>query len=348
MAAAKGWRMDAAKLVKDKRMRAPTSKTLRQEVDEWLAGARSGEIRNKREQRYKPGVIRNYEIALRLRVLNGLGDRRLGDIELADLLELKEHLQGTGCSDGTIRNTFVPLQAIYRRARRNGDVPTNPTLDLGLPTAGVRERAATPQLADELLAALSDPEQALWATAFFAGLRRGELRALRVRHVDLEAATISVEHSWDDKEGEVDPKSKAGVRILFVLDALRPYIAPLVEGRALDEFVFGDRFAPFEPRNVARRAERVLKAIDKARAEDEIAPVTRWTLHEARHSFSTWMDAAGVSETRADRYMGHSNGSVQGRYRHQLAGQLAEDARQLDAWLAGTASGKVVTLAEAG
>jgi hypothetical protein len=96
-------------------------------------------------------VIRNYELALRLRVLPDLGDRKLADIDLADLLDLKEHLQGTGCSDSTIRNTFVPLQAIYRRARRNGTVSINPTLDLGLPTAGSRDRAATPQQAAELL-----------------------------------------------------------------------------------------------------------------------------------------------------------------------------------------------------
>src|SRR5205809_7789664 len=37
LAAAKGWRIDATKLVKDKRLRAPTGRTLRQEVDESLA-----------------------------------------------------------------------------------------------------------------------------------------------------------------------------------------------------------------------------------------------------------------------------------------------------------------------
>ena len=55
----------------------------------------------------------------------------------------------------------------------------NPTLDLGLPTAGTRDRAATPQQAAELLAAFSDStalERAIWATAFYAGLRRGEER----------------------------------------------------------------------------------------------------------------------------------------------------------------------------
>src|SRR5207245_5549531 len=98
-------------------------------------------IRNKRGAVYKPAVLRNYELALRLRVLDELGDRKLADVDLADLLDLKERLSGEGCSDSTIRNTFVPLQAIYRRARRMGYVAINPTLALGLPTAGHRERA---------------------------------------------------------------------------------------------------------------------------------------------------------------------------------------------------------------
>jgi integrase len=175
---------------KDKRLRAPSSKTLRQEVDEWLTGAREGRILNKREQSYKPAVLRNYELALRLRVLPELGDRKLADIDFADLLELKEQLLGEGYSGSTIRNSFVPLQAIYRRARRNGLVAVNPTIDLGLPTAEQRERAATPAQTDELLAVLTDPERALWGAAFYAGLRRGEIMALRNQDVDLEAGVI--------------------------------------------------------------------------------------------------------------------------------------------------------------
>ena len=55
-------------------------------------------------------------------------------------------------------------------------------------------------------------ETALWATAFYAGLRRGELRALRVRDVDFDAGTIAVERGWDDKEGPIAPKSRAHAR----------------------------------------------------------------------------------------------------------------------------------------
>ena len=52
----------------------------------------------------------------------------------------------------------------------------------------------------------------------------------------------------------------------------------------------------------------------------------------------------GIFETRADRHMGHSNPSVANRDRHQLEGQLVEDGAQLDAYLRGAITGKVVAL----
>ena len=87
---------------------------LRQEADEWLAGAREGRIPNRQGRRFKPSAVRIYKFSL--------GDKRLGDIDHADLLWLKEELFGEGCSASTIRNTFTPLQAIFRRARKNGTV----------------------------------------------------------------------------------------------------------------------------------------------------------------------------------------------------------------------------------
>jgi integrase len=320
-----------------------------------LPGRERGEIRNKREQLYKPAVIRNYELALRLRVLDELGDRKLADISEADLLDLKERLNGQGCSDSTIRNTFVPLQAIYRRARRRGDVPINPTLDLGLPTAGRRDRAATPAQAVEFLDALPEFERGLWALAFYSGLRRGELRGLRNRDVDFEAGTISVVQSWDDKAGPIAPKSVAGTRTVFMLDALRPLLEPLKDRHPEPDGLFfgASAFTAFEPRNIERKARRALRAENDRRREEAAevgtdAVLVEWFgLHEARHSFSTYLDHAGVSETRADRYMGHAAAGVAGRYRHLLPGQLAEETRRVDDYLAGAVAGKVVELPRA-
>lgn len=79
----------------------------------------------------------------------------------------------------------------------------------------------------------------------------------------------------------------------------------------------------FEPVSVAARTDEAWKGWG----------LERVTPHECRHSYSSFFDAAGVWPTRADRYMGHADRSTPGRYRHQLDGQLVEDAALLDAYL---------------
>lgn len=138
---------------------------------------------------------------------------------------------------------------------------------------------------------------------------------------------------------------------------LRPFIERLLEANANpDALVFGlTTEIPFEPKNVARKAQTAWRAENKRREEvhegsgeaAKLGLLEPITLHEARHSFSTFLDHAGVSEACADRYMVHSNGSVAGRYRHLLPGQIAEDRKLFDAYLEGVTAGKVVPLTAA-
>jgi len=93
-----------------------------------------------------------------------------------------------------VRNTILPLRAIFRRAYRGGDVAVNPTLKLTLPAVrSQRERGAAPAEVGPLLDAL----RAIYATALFAGLRLGELQALQWEEIDLDANLIHVRRSWD-------------------------------------------------------------------------------------------------------------------------------------------------------
>lgn len=91
----------------------------------------------------------------------------------------------------------MPLRAIYRRAVARGEVTVNPTTGLELPAVrGRRDRIASPAEAAALLAALPEGDQALWATAMYAGLRRGELMAQRWEDIELKANIITVSRSW--------------------------------------------------------------------------------------------------------------------------------------------------------
>jgi integrase len=76
-----------------------------------------------------------------------------------------------------------------------------------------------------LLTALPEPERALWATALYAGLRRGELRALQWGDVDLATGVIHVRRAMDIRGSIIAPKSAAGTRTMPIAKVLRTYLA---------------------------------------------------------------------------------------------------------------------------
>src|SRR5262245_52053443 len=68
-AAAKAWRHDAMVSRERGELATPAKQTLREAAATWLEGARAGTVHNRSGDPYKPGAIRSYEKALRLRVL---------------------------------------------------------------------------------------------------------------------------------------------------------------------------------------------------------------------------------------------------------------------------------------
>lgn len=203
-----------------------------------------------------------------------------------------------------------------------------------------------------LIAALPEDARALWATAFYAGLRRGELRALRWSDVDLQERIIRVRRGWDAIEGEQAPKSEAADRRVPILEPLAVELTAhrTRTGRAGDALVFGrTASAPFNPETVRRDAlaawgwqevpnsdrdatPRVL--LVKAR-EDALKPIT---LHEARHTCASLLIAAGVNAKALSAIMGHSTIAMTfDTYGHLMPGGLDEARAVADAYIAADA-----------
>lgn len=341
--AAKAWRRDAAPLASKQGYPTANGLTLNQAWDEWLAKAEAGEILSRFRRPYKGSALRGYKADMTRYVLDDLGAYKLAELSADDFQSLVERLIGKGLSGQKVRNILVPAQALYRRYRRQ--VLSDPTDGLDLPEgAGRRSRAATPQEAAQLLSALPLNLRAIYATAFYAGLRRGELRALRLS--DVGETSLRVEQSYDDYDGIIDPKSSAGKREVPIPATLRVVLDDYLAERDRTDDAF---FGPFTPSYVSDSADEAwAAAVVGAFLRREPIALDRITLHECRHSYSTFLDAAGVSEARADRFMGHSNSSVQARYRHSLPQVLKEDGERLEAYLTGSTEGKVQALRAAG
>src|SRR4051812_7389168 len=199
LAAARAWKRDAEQALSAGELVAGTNgHTVRQAGDALVEAMRSGVVRTRSGRVYKPSAIRTFESNLQLHIYPSLGAHRLQDLRRGDVQRLADRLLASGRSPSTVRNALMPLRVIYRRALSLEEVAVNPTSRLDLPAVdGTRDRFATPEEAETLIAALPQIEQALWATAFYAGLRRGELVALHLADIDLDVSVIRVRRGWD-------------------------------------------------------------------------------------------------------------------------------------------------------
>lgn len=327
-AAAKRWRTDAARELAQGTMRAPSGRTFAKAAEDWLAGAEAGAIRTRSGDPYKPSTVRGYRDALRLHLLDALGPKKLTAITRQDVQWLADRI-GADRDPSTVRNALAPLRVIFRREARLGEVASDPTVGLELPAVrGRRDRIADPREAELLLAALAPRDRPLWATALYAGLRRGELAALRWSDVDLAGGVIRVERAYDPKARVyVEPKSRAGRRSVPVAAVLRDHLAELRAQRtdpAGDALVFGHDGRPFDGAAARRRAFRRWEAAG-------LAPIA---FHEARHTFASLMIAAGVNAKALSAFMGHATVTTTlDRYGHLMPGAEAEAAGILDRYL---------------
>jgi len=208
-------------------------------------------------------------------------------------------LLAKGLNPSTIVVTLLPLRAIYKQAMEVGVVAVNPTTGLKMPAVrGGRDRIAAPEECARLLDALPMADRPLWATAMYAGIRRGELMALRIEDVDLAAGLIDVRRGWDAIVGEIATKSGKDRRVPIAA-VLRDYLDHHLLGLDWQEgLVFGaTAHSPFKGTATAQRAKRAWR-------EAKLAPIT---LHECRHTFASLMIAAGVNAKALSTYMGHAN-----------------------------------------
>lgn len=151
----------------------------------------------------------------------------MADIAPADIERMLADLTAAGKAESTIVNAYKPLSQILDYAVTQGWLSESPCVNVEAPEVTAQSEIAylQPEELDALLRAVDldstygSTDRALYATAMKAGLRQGELLALRWRNVDWTAARIRVRLSFDRIE-DGPPKSKAAVRAAPLPDSL--------------------------------------------------------------------------------------------------------------------------------
>jgi integrase len=346
--AAVRWREATRTDIRRGKFKRKTGITVAAAADQLVTDMEEGLALTRSRYRYKPSVIRSYRDSLKLHITPLVGGVRIEDVTRSDVQHLVDTMLRRGASPSTVRNSLLPLRVIFRQALQRGLVETSPCEHVVVPAVrGRRDRIATPEEAAKLLAAVPDVDRPIWATAFYAGLRRGELRGLRGSDIDRKAGLIHVRQAMDELEGVIDPKTKAGTRKVPLLEALRPYLENVPAGKAL---AFpSKRGGPFNIGRVRKRAidawrrtyecgcrskERKIENVPERCPEHDSPSLAPIGLHECRHTLASLCIAAGVNAKALSTFMRHSSISVT----YDLYGHLMPDAEtaaatQIDAYL---------------
>lgn len=322
--AAANWRQDMQVALRNGQARVSEGITVARACEQVLEDIESGKLKADGGRPYKPSAARALEGKIRLFVKPKLGNAKLRDVQLHHVqTKLVDELVADGAAASSVRNTVTAFRVVCRWARRRGYMTADPCKDLELPSGEVaRDRIVAPSAAAELLEALEDATlRAFYATAFFAGLRRGELLALRWEDVDLKERKIRVRRSYDPGADQfVEPKTKNGRRDVPFPKQL---LAHLMEIRKPEGLVF-----PAVRGGMFTHAPKVAA---KAWEDADVEPVG---LHEARHTYASHMLAAGIDIVRVSKWMGHSTIQITvDRYGHLVPGDEAEILERYEAYL---------------
>jgi integrase len=300
-----------------------TDITLGQAISRWLEIAHLEDTTRDR-----------YEDLIRLYIKPTLGNLPAGKLD-AELLEsFYARLQncrelcgssrraGHTCrplSGSTVRKIHYIISAALEQAVRWRHLGVNPAALAIAPTANHTE--PDPPSAEEAAAVISaawgDPDWGLllWVI-MITGMRRGEISALRWRHVDFVTGTLLVQRAnAQPKSGVKEKATKTRQQRRVAID--HQTVALLLKHRersqqrcdllgipfGADQFVFSpvpDASAPYGPRSLSHRYRRLAVKLG----------LRSTRLHSLRHYSATELIAAGVDVRTVAGRLGHGNGGA--------------------------------------
>lgn len=221
-------------------------------------------------------------------------------------------------SNGSVRYIHFILSGALKRAVRWRWIATNPIAQAVPPPQPTPnpQPPTTEQAARILNEAWQDPDWAMliWLT-MVTGFRRGELCAIRWRHLDLAAGVLMLERSIGQRSGrtwEKDTKTHQHRRIaldpetLSLLSEHRHRCEERVSALGLaltdDAFVFSlaaDGSEHLKPDSVSQRYARLVRRLGIST-----------TIHKLRHYSATELISAGVDVRTVAGRLGHGGGGT--------------------------------------
>lgn len=252
----------------------------------------------------KPSSVRIYEFNLDKYVLPTLGSLRLCEVNRATIQHLLLALKHKGYASSTLRSIRVSIAKVLHTAVESGYLERNPAhgIQIGWGEPKKRRRVPEPEQMQKLLRRLPEPCRTVVLTAVLAGLRIGEILALRWSRLDFLRRSIEVSETYSDGQFGT-PKTRSSERVIPMSSALRQVLEShrtTCTWREPEDLVFcTNKRTPLSPKNLYNRA--------LAPTCDELVGLPRISWHSFRHANGTWIGEVGESVKTVQAILGHSD-----------------------------------------
>lgn len=301
----------------------------------WLDGARPS---------LKPASWQRYDDAVRLHLTPLLGSVQLAKLTPEQCQAAYAALLDRGLSPGTVRRDHATLRRALEMAVRWRRLSVNAAALATPPRPPRREMTAlsAEQSRSLLAAAAGKPLEALLTLAVTAGLRQGELCALRWDDVDLEHGTLRVVATVQRVRGRglvvSEPKTTRSRRRVELGAAAVASLARHRSAQAAERLRAGtmwtDRGLVFTGPTGAHLDKALLTRRFRGLLADAGLPPVRF--HDLRHTAATLMLGRGVHPKIVSEMLGHSTVAITlDLYSHVTPTMQREAASAMDALLRG-------------
>jgi integrase len=288
-----------------------------------------------------PGTIDKVTRHLRKHIVPAFGKREIATIQPADVRAWVAKLSASGLAPDTVKAVYLMFGQVMKTAEIDRLIVRTPCIGIKLPKATAREEMhfLTAEQVSALADAITPRFRALVYTAAYAGLRAGEIGALRVDRLNLLKGTLDVVASlWEGNAQLIIGPPKSGKRRTLTIPrflaemfgehlaaypSTNGYVFSSTQGAMLRHRNFYDRH--FKPAVAAAGLPEMLR------------------FHDLRHTCAALLIANGRHMEEVKEYLGHSTIRVTSdRYGHLFPAAREALAGSLDATFA-TASAKART-----
>lgn len=300
--------------------------TLREYSQAWLA---------ERTVRGRPLAVRTretYQHSLDRWVLPALGNLQLDRITPAAVRRWHAQTSATTGPTAT-RQAYAVLHAILATAVADDALMRNPCRIAGAGQARSEERPLLDlEQVQRLVSSMPSHLRGLVELAFWGHLRLGELLALRIGDVSVDAGTVSVHRQVVETDsGPVEGPPKAGSQRTVHLPPQG--VDALAECLRLRSPALPTARLFVRPDGGELRAHHVHAAWEPARRAAELPDAH---LHDLRHAGLTLAAQSGATLAEVMRRAGHSSSRAAMIYQHAAERRDAEVAERLGRLAAGT------------